>query len=55
METLPSRRGLLLGATLSLAAPHIASQYVRAQSFPSRPIKLVVPYSPITPPTPRRA
>jgi tripartite-type tricarboxylate transporter receptor subunit TctC len=35
------RRGLLLGAPLVVAAP-----YVRAQSFPSKPIKLVVPYSP---------
>ena len=37
----PSRRSVLLGAALSVAAPH-----VRAQSFPNKPIKLVVPYSP---------
>jgi tripartite-type tricarboxylate transporter receptor subunit TctC len=37
----PSRRDILLGAPLMVAAP-----YVRAQSFPSKPIKLVVPYSP---------
>ena len=37
----PSRRAVLLGAALSIAAPH-----VRAQTFPSKPIKLVVPYSP---------
>jgi tripartite-type tricarboxylate transporter receptor subunit TctC len=35
------RRTLLLGAPLMVAAP-----YVRAQSFPNKPIKLVVPYSP---------
>jgi tripartite-type tricarboxylate transporter receptor subunit TctC len=37
----PSRRDVLFGAALALGAPH-----VRAQSFPSRPIKLVVPYPP---------
>jgi tripartite-type tricarboxylate transporter receptor subunit TctC len=37
----PSRRAVLLGAALSIATPH-----VRAQTFPSKPIKLVVPYSP---------
>jgi tripartite-type tricarboxylate transporter receptor subunit TctC len=37
----PSRRDMLLGAALSIFAPH-----VRAQSFPSRPVKVVVPYSP---------
>jgi tripartite-type tricarboxylate transporter receptor subunit TctC len=39
--SVPSRRGVLLGAALVVAAPH-----VRAQSFPSKPVKLVVPYSP---------
>ena len=38
--SVPSRRGVLLGGALSIVAPH-----VRAQSFPSKPVKLVVPYS----------
>src|SRR4051812_7024739 len=46
MKLLPSRRRLLVGAALSIAAPPIAAPYVRAQTFPSKPIKLVVPYSP---------
>jgi tripartite-type tricarboxylate transporter receptor subunit TctC len=41
MKPMPSRRDLLLGAALSIAAPQL-----RAQTFPSKPIKLVVPYSP---------
>lgn len=41
MKLSPSRRDVLLGAALSIAAPH-----VQAQSFPSKPIKLVVPYPP---------
>jgi tripartite-type tricarboxylate transporter receptor subunit TctC len=37
----PSRRDVLLGAALSVFSPHI-----QAQSYPSKPVKLVVPYSP---------
>jgi tripartite-type tricarboxylate transporter receptor subunit TctC len=40
MAFVPSRRAVMLGAALSVAAPH-----VRAQSFPSKPVRLVVPYS----------
>ena len=40
LET-PSRRDFLLGAALSVFAPH-----VQAQSFPTKPVKLVLPYSP---------
>jgi len=36
-----TRRAVLLGAASLLAAPH-----VRADTFPSKPIRLVVPYSP---------
>jgi len=39
--SIPSRRDVLLGAALVIATPN-----VRAQSFPSKPVKLVVPYSP---------
>jgi tripartite-type tricarboxylate transporter receptor subunit TctC len=38
---IPSRRDVVLGAALSVFSPHL-----RAQSFPARPVKLVVPYSP---------
>jgi tripartite-type tricarboxylate transporter receptor subunit TctC len=36
-----TRRAVLLGATAVIAAPS-----VRAQNFPSKPLKIVVPYSP---------
>jgi tripartite-type tricarboxylate transporter receptor subunit TctC len=36
-----TRRALLLGGTAMIAAPS-----VRAQNFPSKPLKIVVPYSP---------
>ena len=36
-----SRRDVLLGAALSVLAPH-----VRAQSYPTKPVRLVAPYSP---------
>src|SRR4051812_50055068 len=37
----PCRRDVVLGAALSVFAP-----YVRAQSYPTKPVRLVVPYSP---------
>jgi len=37
----PSRRDVLLGTALSVFAPH-----VQAQSFPTKPVRLLVPYSP---------
>ncbi|WP_428667785.1 hypothetical protein [Reyranella sp.] len=37
----PSRRDALLGVALSVLAPH-----AQAQSFPTRPVRLAVPYLP---------
>ncbi|MFM9458663.1 hypothetical protein ACKI1W_47530, partial [Streptomyces europaeiscabiei] len=45
MEDLMRRRSVLMGAVAaSLAAPAVAQQ--GAQQFPSKPIRVVVPYTP---------